>query len=478
MPSGFARALWMFVGMITVFYCACGTHPGAFCAGDSDCAPPAKCVEVLCATVRERREDPPRISTLELLDATAGKPYLFPLAAEGGTHPLTWGLPEQPRQLAWLHLDPRSGALSGTPPSPNAAASLGIELVDSASRSDRRNLSLSVRACQTGDAVGCDRAVGVACFRGSRICEADQFGECVATSSSSDITRCGPTCGACSPGANRCLSGECRCGTGLPCAGGQACDGGTCECSASSCPAGCCDGRICRTTSLVSCGTAGSACIVCDTSRADRCVSGSCRCGAGSPCSAGLRCVAGVCRCDASSCASGCCWAGSCLTSSLSSCGTGGATCVNCDPLRADNCSSLGTCACGTGPSCTAGQRCFSGSCACTAASCPGGCCLGAVCTGWSASSCAPAGQACGTCDPLRADTCRGGVCQCGNGPPCSDGQRCEAGSCFCDPSSQCAGCCQGNICRTGTELEACGRRGSICESCAPGERCTGGYCY
>jgi hypothetical protein len=40
---------------------------------------------------------------------------------------------------------------------------------------------------------------------------------------------------------NSCSGGQCRCGTGPACGAGQHCVLGSCQCTPSSCPNGCCD---------------------------------------------------------------------------------------------------------------------------------------------------------------------------------------------------------------------------------------------
>jgi hypothetical protein len=47
---------------------------------------------------------------------------------------------------------------------------------------------------------------------------------------------------------------------------------------------------------------------------------------------------------------------------SLGTCGTGGAACIACDPVRADRCAA-GACRCGLAAGCAAGQRCVGGAC-------------------------------------------------------------------------------------------------------------------
>lgn len=122
--------------------------------------------------------------------------------------------------------------------------------------------------------------------------------------------------------------------------------------------------------------------------------------------------------------------AGSCVTPTAAACGTGGASCVACDPLLADGCSTQGRCACGDGPPCSPG---------------------------------------------LGADRCVSGQCRCGTGPACEAGQECLQQTCQCTPTS-CAGCCIGNQCVTTTSSGACGTGGRACLDCGM-TACNGGQC-
>lgn len=200
-------------------------------------------------------------------------------------------------------------------------------------------------------------------------------------------------------------------------------------------------------------------------------------CGGGPTCDAGQRCLGGECVCDNVSC-EGCCRGTMCLPGdSSTACGTGGLTCNECG----------------------AGDTCDDGVCSgCTATTCPDGCCSGSTCNPMGIDSCGLGGVACTPCDMLRADRCVGGSCMCGDGDPCSSGQRCVAGLCICDQTSCPAGCCEGAECRVRT-AETCGVAGSTCVACSPtiangcsatgtcqcgsgsacgsGQRCLGGNC-
>ncbi|WP_224363578.1 hypothetical protein [Hyalangium versicolor] len=118
-------------------------------------------------------------------------------------------------------------------------------------------------------------------------------------------------------------------------------------------------------------------------------------------------------------CASGCCANGICTSPAFNTCGTGGVACVTCDPRTSNACSPQGACVCGQGPA----------------------------------------------CDPITADQCINGQCKCGNASACGFGQECVAGKCECTPTS-CGGCCNGNVCAPGNNINACGRNGVTCEKC------------
>ncbi len=119
-------------------------------------------------------------------------------------------------------------------------------------------------------------------------------------------------------------------------------------------------------------------------------------------------------------CPDGCCRGGFCVRRTVMSCGVGGVECTVCDGVRADNCSSRGTCSCGNGPACGGGN----------------------------------------------VDRCTNGQCRCGNGNACGSGQVCVDGQCRCTPESCPNGCCDGNVCRPGTEDSKCGNAGQACQSC------------
>jgi hypothetical protein len=164
--------------------------------------------------------------------------------------------------------------------------------------------------------------------------------------------------------------------------------------------------------------------------------------GACKTCATGQECNAsGACVCDATSCPSGCCSSGTCVTTeTVSACGITGATCK----------------------ACSSGQACSGGACVCNATSCPNGCCdSSGQCHTSSSSSCGVGGAACKTC---------------------ASGQECNgSGACVCDAASCPNGCCNGSTCLPyASETNTlCGTGGAACAACASGISCntTGGIC-
>ncbi len=220
-------------------------------------------------------------------------------------------------------------------------------------------------ACDAGQVRACASSLGEMCLVGELACDGGTWGACMPSAASSDLQSCGASCGPCSSGADRCEQGICKCGGTAACGAGLRCGREACVCDAISCQ-GCCDGLACRPIGFPVCGSPGGACATCDSTVADGCSpSGGCQCGLGPRCAAGQRCIQGVCACDRTSCPLGCCDGATCRSSSMLSCGIGGALCVSCDPLVADRCLDNGTCACGAGPPCSPGQRCLKGLCIC-----------------------------------------------------------------------------------------------------------------
>lgn len=170
---------------------------------------------------------------------------------------------------------------------------------------------------------------------------------------------CGPAnsmCGQiCDPMlANACVNGACACGTGPACGGGQRCadkGGGTfgCICDLTSNCKGCCKSNQCVATGTNSpdCGNAGNQCQQC---------SGGAVCNSNGACVGGTNnptCGTNQCRTDEQ------CY--SMPTPSFPTCRSTTSVlgvCVACDGLRADRCTSFGTCACGVSGTCAQHQYC------------------------------------------------------------------------------------------------------------------------
>src|SRR5207237_152718 len=149
-------------------------------------------------------------------------------------------------------------------------------------------------------------------------------------------------------------------------------------CNPQSCPGGCCANGTCITNRTNSqCGANGAACVSCPANEV--CNAGSaCQCGAGATCASGQRCTGTACVCDGQSCPNGCCDTNNVCQpgTAFGVCGTGGAACVACDPVRANGCASTGRCQCGNNLSCASGKEClFNGTCGCGPDVCPVGCC-------------------------------------------------------------------------------------------------------
>ncbi len=127
---------------------------------------------------------------------------------------------------------------------------------------------------------------------------------------------------------------------------------------------------------------------------------------------------------------------------------------------------------------CPDGQECSDGQCACTPESCAAGCCgEDGECNVQSSESCGTMGGSCTACDEVRDDSCReGGVCGCGDGETCVEGQRCDRGSCVCDGESCPTGCCDEGMCMVNVD-SACGIAGGECLDCSNDGGCQEGAC-
>ena len=127
-------------------------------------------------------------------------------------------------------------------------------------------------------------------------------------------------------------------------------------------------------------------------------------------------------------CPDGCCRDGFCVPRTFQSCGVGGVACTVCNSSRANACSALGTCTCGSNLACSG----------------------------------------------INVDRCDNGQCKCGSGGPCGPGQECKNGQCRCT-SSSCNGCCAGDTCEPGNTKAKCGKGGEACEQCRNNKECNPG---
>ena len=103
---------------------------------------------------------------------------------------------------------------------------------------------------------------GIACVA----CDPTRANDC----DSRGVCVCGANPACSSVTSDRCVLGLCRCGNGPACAAGQACDKGSCVCTAKSC-SGCCGvGNTCEPgTNKDKCGKGGEACRKCIKCSAD-----------------------------------------------------------------------------------------------------------------------------------------------------------------------------------------------------------------
>jgi hypothetical protein len=161
--------------------------------------------------------------------------------------------------------------------------------------------------------------------------------------------------------------------------------------------------------------------------------------------------------CSQANCPQGCCNVnGACeLGNAAMACGTLGEACQNCSTAGFESCD-------------PARRACVTNMAQCGPTNCTG-CCAGTTCVaGGAANECGSGGQACQSC------AANGLVCtaqQCAPPTPPS-----------CGPAN-CAGCCQGSVCMSGTNGAACGEKGGQCQDCgATGATClsdggAGGMC-
>ncbi len=271
-----------------------------------------------------------------------------------------------------------------------------------------------------------------------------------------------------------CMEAECvpaAC-VGVSCPPGQRCAGGECyprDCPAQTCPG---PGDVClgdecveRTCLGVTCppgqGCAGGYCYPRDcpekacSEEGRLCASGTCRdprC-IGVVCRGDLVCSQGWCiepGCNPQTCPEGCCDDSGCRQNSFSTCGVGGAACVDCAVYaeRADACSAAGACICtATGTACGGGEVCTGSEC-CTPES--------------DAIFCARLGY---ECDPAtETDNC--GVSRTVDCGDCIPPDTCSNNQCGCTPIT----CTQAGA-ECGLLSDGCGSW-LFCGDCIPPESC------
>ncbi len=284
-------------------------------------------------------------------------------------------------------------------------------------------------------------------------------------------------------------------------------DDGKDQCSATQ---GCClSGSVGSCKEIASdpanCGSCGK---VCDPAKSDGCTNKVCTCGGNAACAGSLSCVGGSCVCG------GCMSGTSCMGgTSVTLCGKGGATCLNCNSsygtctnqscVCSAGCKNAGgTCVAGTSASacgksgqdcaqCGSGMICSSGTCLCQ------GCMAGSTCAGGTANTqCGKSGNPCQDCVTL-AGQCRTGSCQsftqacsfvnkpnttaCDDGLYCTTGDICQGGTCQTSPRD-CSG--QSDTCNTGTcneTLKTCEKtakpNGTACQVAPESGTCLSGSC-
>lgn len=116
---------------------------------------------------------------------------------------------------------------------------------------------------------------------------------------------------------------------------------------------------------------------------------------------------------------------------------------------------------CSVDSDCPVTSRCFQGLCTLIDG---GG---GATCTNGDTRACDAGCQSSQTCANGAWGACSA---------PCGSGLSCEAGACKCTPTS-CAGCCEGDVCKSGLSDGQCGAAGSACAGCPAGQHCDAGAC-
>ncbi|MBI5529430.1 MAG: hypothetical protein HY897_24150 [Deltaproteobacteria bacterium] len=292
---------------------------------------------------------------------------------------------------------------------------------------------LADKTCKAGDITGECGSGGATCAD----CSLDKLicvgKKCLACDSITCPGGCCDAGGLCQPGDKNDL-----CGTGgavcVNCAvsSEKVCHEKACTpCGAATCGTGCCDaaGNCVTVPTNTQCGANGAACQDCTATAARYCFEGSCS------------------TCNATTCPGGCCDAGGgCLAgTSNNSCGTGGASCANCE---------------------SSGKTCINFTCQmCDAATCPDGCCdADLVCQpGTADAACGLGGAGCVDCDPAGTQrACTNKACIC-NKTLCKNKDHWNC----CLPATQ--------ECVDGYNPEHCGDYGDQCVKCKPDEECDWG---
>ena len=169
------------------------------------------------------------------------------------------------------------------------------------------------------------------------------------------------------------------------------------------------------------------------------------------------------------------------LTTDKSNCGICG---KKCDYRAADMCKK-GKCVCGNkGHACSDGLNCVAGQCECLSgkSSLCKGCCLAGNCkqlSAQSASSCGSSGKACTTCSDANdctQDNCSNGICK-NVTRPYLYGCKKNGVSGKCIGTSCCTGCISGGACRTGKNVDKCGKGGGTCKICYTSNPCKARSC-
>ncbi|MFZ5442535.1 MAG: Ig domain-containing protein [Myxococcota bacterium] len=425
------------------------------------------------------------IVTETLGSGRIGVAYSQPLSASGGVGPYGWVIVSKSPSFTWLTIGSNTGTLSGLPATAGTG-SVVVAVTDQNAVTISKEFSLQIDACQSGSTVACAVPIGGGCSVGTQTCVNGELSGACSGALSTDVSRCGPSCGACDPvTADRCAAGVCACGGGAACGVGQACCGGVCKSLDDPRSCGAC-ANDCTSMAgqnvTASCSSRQCA-FACSAPNFNHCVGNT-----SVPPTAGVACETDVALSvdNCGSCGHGCaplsnsntvapggvsCSSGQCrITCALQFLNCNGATEDGCEvPFSVMNCGSCGN-VCQAGANAT--TTCTSGACvfSCVSPRIHCGSPLGnnVACetdptNDWN--NCGGCGRRCAS---DKADNCTGGQCRCGANAACGAGLRCVGGACICDTQSGCAGCCVGGTtCAAGTSGTSCGEGGVTCASCS-----------